>query len=179
MPFESGLQHVGEGVAGNADEASHLLFLRLHGGRIGAVFGRHCFEILRPHQGVHVQEVHMVNLEALQADLEPAHEIVIFADLDLVREPQAIAAARFEHLAHSNVALTVLAVGIRGVDIGDAHIERLVQDLGAFVRAVADKPAAAAECQDGHLGAGAPERPHRHTGGRNQRRRHRSQRRRA
>src|ERR1035438_9295086 len=47
------LEDVGESVAGDADEARHLLFLGFHGGFVRAALGRDGGQIVGAHQGVY------------------------------------------------------------------------------------------------------------------------------
>ena len=168
-------QHLRIGVAAHADEARHLLFLRLHRRLVRAALRRDRRQILRTHQRVDVQQIHMIHLQAFQADIQNAHELVVLARTHFARQPQPRAPARLQHLPDPQLALAVLAVAVAGIDVRDAQVERVAERSQPLLFAIAYEAAAAAECQRGDLRARLAQRAHGHAGGGNQRSRHRSQ----
>ena len=89
----------------------------------------------------------MVHLQALQADIHHAHEIVVRARADLAGQPQPCTAALLEHFADPQLALAVRAVTVAGIDVGDAEVERVIQGDQTWTFPVTDEAAATAERQ--------------------------------
>ena len=134
-------------VAGDADEARHLLVPRLHHRLEDSALRLDGRQVVAVGEGVDVDDVEVVGLEALQAELQLAPGVVGGAGAELGGEDDLLAPRRHQ-LADPLLALAV-AVAVGGVDVGHAQVDRPAEDAERLlVRLVGDEAAARAEGED-------------------------------
>jgi hypothetical protein len=156
VALERRLQNHRIRMAGDADEARHLLIAQLQQDVQDAVGRFHRGQVFLVGQAVHVDEVEVVSLQALEAAFQNALRFVAFARLDLGGQEDAFAASLHD-LADALLA-TAVAVAVGGVHVGDAQVEGAVEGFQGFVFVrIHQEAAASAHGQDGDARAGASE----------------------
>ena len=120
--------HFSVGVTGHAGKARHFLFAGFHQALQRAVWGLDFRQIVGLAEAVDVDEIDMIGLQAFQTCFQPAQEFVAGAIRNLRGQPD-IFAARGHHAADAGFALAI-AVGVSGVEIRDAEIDRAIEDRG-------------------------------------------------
>ena len=143
-------------MAGDADEAGHFLIAQLQQDLQHAAGRFHVAQVFLVGQAVHVDEVEVVSLQALEAAFQNALRFVALARLDLGGQKDAFAASLHD-LADALLAAPV-AVAVGGVHVGDAQVEGAVEGFEGlvFVR-IHQEAAASTHGQDGDARAGASE----------------------
>ena len=105
---------------------------------------------------MHVDQVQVVRLQALQAAFQNALRVVAFTRVDLGGQEDAVAAG-FHDFANALLAPPV-AVTVGGVHVADAQVEGAVKGLqGLILILIHQEAAAAAHGQNGDARAGATE----------------------
>ena len=121
-------QRVGAVVAGDAEEAHHLLLLHFEQRFHGAALGEDRIHVGHGADIVQLPQVHVIGLEQLQRFFDHAHGAVAGALAGFGGE-EGLVAAVGHHLAHVLLAPALrAAVDGRGVDVVDAQVERALDD---------------------------------------------------
>ena len=158
MALQGEFQGRGCVVAGDADEARELLFTGLQQSLEHAAFGLDAGQVVFIFERVDVDQIHLVDLQVLQAPLDGGLNRGAVARADLGSEEEALSAsARLEAPAQQLFAAAArIAVG--GVEVSDAGLRRLGDEAdGILFAAGGIETLTAAEGQRGDPFSGFPQ----------------------
>src|SRR5215469_3714182 len=136
-------------MAGHADKPGQLLFTSLEQTLHRAAGSLDFCEVVALAKAMDVYEVDLVGLQSLQAVFQALKEGVASSVGNLGGQPDLFA-PRSHDLAHTRLALSV-AVGVGGIQIGDAQVNGVVERRqGLLLVFIHQEAATAPKSEDRH-----------------------------